>query len=58
MDNTWQPDDLSPIDEDGLDAELELVGAAVRHALVRPLDPAMAEAHVRLMVVALSLIHI
>jgi len=48
MDDDWG--DLPPID--AADDELELVGAAVRRALVQPVDAALAEAHVRLMVAA------
>jgi hypothetical protein len=51
MDDRWDTDgadELATIDAD--DLELELVGVAVRSALVRPIDPATAQRHVRLMV--------
>ncbi len=57
MGSAWGPgwEDASGGDlptVDAADAELELVGAAVRRALVQPIAPALADAHVREMVAA------
>jgi hypothetical protein len=46
MDSRW------PAGDTAVDDELEPVGAALRAALVRPVDPALTEEHVRLMVAA------
>jgi hypothetical protein len=46
MDSRWSPGDTA------VDDELEVLGAAVRATLVRPVDPAIADEHVRRMVAA------